>query len=69
MLDVEAVNLTQGLVLLSDGSTLPITNRFVNGEEVSDADGRAITAVVAGPDTAGKWWTVDMGDFDTVTRH
>lgn len=63
--DVEAVNQSDGLVLLATGEVVPI-DTFLDdeGDETDDRD-EAVVAV-AGPTADGKWLSVALTDF---TRH
>lgn len=61
---VEAINRSQGVVLMTSGSIFPVTNWLDGaGDEIDDAQ-EAEFAVVQGPD--GRWHTLELSDFETV---
>lgn len=61
-LDVEAVNLVEGIARMTDGTTRMITNMFdVDGDDTDDPVAAA-SVVVKNHDES--WLTVDLADFD-----
>jgi hypothetical protein len=62
MPDVVAVNLTQRIAVLDDGSTLPVAQLLDRyGRHTDDVEEAA--AFVAGPTINGQWIGCGMGDF------
>jgi len=59
------VNIEQKWVILNDsGEILPITNFFYDGEELFDVtEYDEVTSFVCGPDSDGKWHTIDVTQF------
>ena len=63
-MEVEAINLTQGVVLMTSGSVVPVTNWLDGvGDETDDAQ-EAKFAIVRGPD--GRWHCLELSDFAGV---
>lgn len=62
-IEVSAVNVTDRIAIRTDGLIGKITNFFYGGEETDDAC-EATTCVIGWPD--GKWYTVDLTQFETV---
>lgn len=66
-MDIVAVNIAEGQALADNGEFVPITNWFdVDAEECAPDDA---LVCVAGPDSAGKWWTITLSAFGEVSRH
>lgn len=64
---VEAINRAAGLVLMADGSTVPVTNWLdADGDECDWQDARV---AVAGPASDGRWHMLDLDDFEEVETH
>lgn len=65
-MQIENINLRQKLAILTDGQMVNITNFLdIDGDETTDLE--EVTAVVAGPDNCGKWYT-DLLDSFTTSR-
>jgi hypothetical protein len=65
MIEVDAVNRKDALLLLSNGRTVPVTNWFdITGEECEPFD--AVTAV-GGSDN--QWFSVILSYFEPETTH
>lgn len=63
-MEVEAVNVDAGVVLMSNGEAVRITNFIDNmGHE---CDPELAVVVVSGPSSDGMWHTVDLQCFDAV---
>ena len=67
-MDVIAVNLSDGRVLLSDGQTVPI-DQMMDDEGDDTDDPHAAVCVIAGPDRAGQWWSIALSEYEEVTLH
>lgn len=66
-MDIQAINIGQGVALTSDNNTLPIdTYLDSEGDECSPNDNVA-AVVVQGPD--GFWYSVLTSDYENVTVH
>jgi hypothetical protein len=61
---IDAVYREPGLVLLQDGTLLPITNWYADGEECGAAEA---TSCVAGPMLDGKWVAIDLTTLQAPT--
>lgn len=60
-LDVEAVSLDEGLIMLTSYEVVTITKYLdATGSECGpdDAD-----YAIAGPDKRGNWWTIDLSEY------
>jgi hypothetical protein len=65
-IDVEFLDPQRMRVILTDGTTLPITNLFdADGEDTDDYE--EAWTLVAGTDEAG-WYTIAI-DRDSLVRH
>lgn len=62
MLEVQAVNLPGRMALLTDGQQLHITNLIDDDGDDTDDEADAVCAV-AGPDSLGQWWSIDLRQF------
>ncbi len=63
MSDIPAINWTQRFALLSDGSTVPVTNLFtIDGEETDDPD-EAFSFVAGSGD---QWFSGRCDDYEEV---
>lgn len=63
MIDVQAINLTKRLALLSDGATVPVTNLLdADGDETQEP--AQAVGFVAGE--GGTWFAGLLSDFDAV---
>ena len=60
-LDIDAVNRNLGIALLTDGQEIPVTNWMHNGEECFSDEA---SSCVCGPDSAGKWYSVNLTQFE-----
>lgn len=59
------INLDQSIVVMDDGSAVPITNIFDgDGEECGREFG---VVAVAGPDPDGMWHTIALSEFSSVS--
>lgn len=58
--EVEAINRSLALVLLTDGQTVPVVSWFRDGDDCDPMDAESC---VCGPDADGKWLTVDLTMF------
>jgi len=67
-IDVEAVNLREEVVLLSDGSFVPIVAYYDHSGSCKEVDKPSATQVVAGSDEK-KWWSINLKKFDHVEIH
>ena len=65
---VQALHRGHELVLLSDGSTAPITN-WVDGDGEECGAFDSPVAAVAGPDANGKWHSIVLFEFEMVEVH
>jgi hypothetical protein len=64
---VEAINRKKSLVLMSGGSTVPITNWLdASGDDCAEPDA---VLCVCGPSSEGRWHTLELSDFDMVSTH
>lgn len=61
---IEAINLTDGLFITEDGEELEIVSAF--DDDGDDCELEDAVACVAGPDSDGNWWTIDLTEFETV---
>lgn len=63
-LEVQMIHRKLGIAILSDGQEVPITNWL-------DADGESdqehATACVCGPCFDGKWYSVDLKQYERTT--
>lgn len=65
-MSVEAINRKLGVVLMSGGSIVPVSDWLdEDGDDCSPED--AVFAV-AGPASDGRWHTLLLSDFDEVTE-
>lgn len=61
---VEAINRKTGLVLMSGGAKVPITNWLdASGDDCEEPDA---VLCVCGPSSEGRWHTLELSDFETV---
>jgi hypothetical protein len=66
-LDIIAINRARSMAFATDGGLVPITNWFdVDADECGPEDA---VACVAGPDSEGKWWSLDLSAFGDQPRH
>lgn len=63
---VEAFNIKQGIALLENGETIPITQRLPPRPDRADGSRGFFTA---GPSKAGLWYLVDMDEFERTETH
>lgn len=63
-LDVQLVHRSLGIAILSDGQEIPITN-WVNADGECSAED-AVTCV-CGPCFEGKWYNVDLREYEHAT--
>lgn len=67
MADIEALNMGLRIILLDDGKTYPITNWFdASGNDCEPEDAEF---AVAGPDSNGKWYTIELGAYSSLGVH
>lgn len=65
--DVSAVHRDRSIAILDDGQILAITTWFdADGVTYDHADA---LSCVAGPDEDGRWWIIDLSQFETVATH
>lgn len=63
----DAINLASATAILDNGDTIPIVAWFdADGEDCEP--GEAIVCV-AGPCSNGKWYTIEILQFDRATIH
>lgn len=62
--DIEVVNRKCSLAIKENGARLPITNWLNNCGDDCDPDDAVIA--VAGPDDGGKWYTIDLREFESA---
>ena len=62
-LEVQMIHRKRGIAILSDGQEVPVTN-WLDGE--GDCDPAEATACVCGPCFDGKWYSVDLKDYEGV---
>lgn len=67
MATVEALNRSLRIILLDDGKTYPITNWF--DSRGNDCDPDEAEFAVAGPDSNGKWYTIELGEYSHLGVH
>ena len=67
MAEIEALNRALRIILLDDGKTYPITNWFDQNGDDCDPDDAEFA--VAGPDSNGKWYTIELGDYRHLGVH
>ena len=68
MIEIEAINAKHGMVLLSDGSVLPVLEYYDHSGSCEAVDPEDATQMVAGNDTYG-YWCVVVAEFKTVEIH
>ena len=61
----ESINLAQGIFITEDGETVPIDGMVDENGERCGVEDAAIA--IAGPTREGKWISVDLSEFETVT--
>lgn len=62
-----AVSLSQRIVLLDDGTTLPFANMIsADGEETDDIQ-EAVVIIAEGPHD--RWYTVNLRDYEPVATN
>lgn len=65
MTEVSCVNLKERIAITEDGQSLPVTDMFDEwGGDSNDI--KECVVCVAGPDSAGKWLTIDFRDMEKV---
>lgn len=64
---VDAFNRALGVILLNDGKTYPITNWF--DADGDDCEPDEAEFAVAGPDSDGKWYTIELGQYEHLGVH
>lgn len=67
MAEIEALNRSLRIILLDDGRTCPITNWFDN--HGNDCGPDIAEFAVAGPDSNGKWYTIELGQYSHICVH
>ncbi|TNE54817.1 MAG: hypothetical protein EP341_05650 [Sphingomonadales bacterium] len=67
MAEVDAFNRALRIILLDDGKTYPITNWF--DAMGNDCDPDEAEFAVAGPDSKGKWYTIELGAYSHLGVH
>ena len=61
---IAAINRTAKIAVLENGEAIPITNWFeAGGDECDPSD--AVTCV-AGPCSNGKWYSIDLREYEEV---
>lgn len=60
-MDVDAVNVGQGLAIMSDGSLIPIVGHI--GADGEECDKHEAVFCIAGPDANGKWWALALSEY------
>ena len=63
-IEVQLIHRGRGIAVLSDGQEVPIAGWLNSGGEC-DAD--EATACVCGPCFDGKWYSVNLQEFDAAT--
>jgi len=63
-LEVQMVHRKRGIAILSDGQEVPVTNWLDADGECNQEDA---TACVCGPCFDGKWYSVDLTQYEGVT--
>lgn len=61
----ESINLSEGIFITEDGETVPIDGMLDENGERCGMENAVIA--VAGPTKAGKWISVVLAEFETVT--
>lgn len=67
MANIEAFNKSLRIILLDDGKTYPITNWF--DRHGNDCNPDNAEFAVAGPDSNGKWYTIELGEYSQLGVH
>ena len=67
MIDVDAVNRTDAIAILSSGGAIPITNWLDASGDECEADDAMVA--VAGPDADGRWFSIDLSNFEPSLLH
>ena len=63
-MDIAAINRAKRIAVLESGETIPITNFFeAGGDECDPSD--AVTCV-AGPCSNGKWYSIDLKQYERM---
>lgn len=63
-MDIAAINRAKRIAVLENGETIPITNFFeAGGDECDPSD--AVTCV-AGPCSNGKWYSIDLREYERM---
>lgn len=65
-MEIELIDLEAEVAILSDGSTIPLTNFF--DEDGDDCDPEDAVCCVAGNNDFG-WLTISLADLDEPTFH
>lgn len=66
--DVQLVNVTARLAMLTDGSFVPIVALFDSDGDVTE-DPEAARSAYCGPDPTGKWFAFDLRAFAKQRTH
>lgn len=61
--EVSCVHRGKRIAVMEDGQVLPVTHLFDRFGDDTDDDNEAV-ACVAGPDSAGAWFSIDLTAFD-----
>lgn len=67
MIEVEAIQRSRGVAILTGGEFVPISQWI--GADGSDCEEQCAVVAVAGPDVAGKWWTINLQEYQPVFSH
>lgn len=62
--EIEAINRKRGWAMTDQGERLTVTN-WLDGDGDDCAADDAVVAV-AGPDDAGKWYSIDLRQFESA---
>ena len=65
-LDIEAINVEAGMVLLSDGVMIPVLGHYDHSGSLKEVSKSEATQLVAGSDELG-YWCIQLKDFNCVT--
>ena len=64
MPQIESLNISLGVAILSDGQSVPITNAFDSDGDECDLLSDDVVVLVAGSDRTG-WYVVPMSECET----
>ena len=62
--DIEAINRNRGWAVTGQGEKLHVTT-WLN-EDGDDCAANDAVVAVAGPDEAGKWYSIDLREFESA---